>query len=119
MKSELNRMNLHRLYQSLCIWVLVGGVLLVSCSGGLNVKIGPKELKGGGITFLVPTETSSSSQLPGSISYRGQTVKAETNGNSLTINGKDYGKLTKGDVVDIRDVSNILVNGKKRNPVSP
>jgi hypothetical protein len=50
----------------------------------------------------VPTETSGSSQGDGGITFDGESVKAETDGKKLTVNGKDYGALSTGDKVDVR-----------------
>jgi len=77
------------------------------------------ELTGEGITFLVPTETSSSSSGSGGITFDGESVKAETDGKKLTVNGKDYGALSTGDKVDLREKGKVLVNGVERIPVTP
>lgn len=77
------------------------------------------ELNGEEITFLVPTETSSSSSGSGGITFDGESVKAETNGKKLTVNGKDYGALSTGDKVDLREKGKVFVNGAERKPASP
>ena len=77
------------------------------------------ELNGEGITFLVPTETSSSSSGSGGITFDGESVKAKTDGKKLTVNGKDYGALSTGDKVDLREKGKVLVNGAERKSVSP
>ncbi len=91
---------------------------LTACKFKATVSNG-QELKGEGITFLVPTETSSSSAGTGGISFDGKSVKAETDGKKLTINGKDYGVLTSGDTVDLREKGKVVVNGAERLPVVP
>jgi hypothetical protein len=91
---------------------------LTACKGKFFVSNGA-ELKGEGITFLVPTETSSSSSGTGGISFDGESVKADTDGKKLTVNGKDYGALSTGDIVDLREKSKVLVNGSERKPVTP
>lgn len=46
-------------------------------------------------------------------------MKAETDGKKLTVNGKDYGALSTGDTVDLREKGKVLVNGAERVPVTP
>jgi len=77
------------------------------------------ELKGEGVTFLVPTETSSASSGDGGITFDGESVKAETDGKTLTVNGEDYGALSTGDTVDLRGKGKVLVNGAERKPAAP
>lgn len=93
-------------------------LLLSGCKFNASLNSG-EELKGEGITFLVPMETSSNSQGTGGITYNGKSVKAETDGKKLTVNGKDYGALTTGDQVDLREKDKVLVNRVERKPASP
>jgi len=93
-------------------------LLLSGCKFRASLSHGD-ELKGEGITFLVPSETSGSSQGTGGITFDGKSVKAETDGKKLTVNGKDYGALSRGDKVDLREKGKVLVNGSERNPSSP
>ena len=85
-------------------------LLLSGCKFKASIRNGD-ELKGEGITFLVPTETSGSSQGTGGIAFDGKSVKAETDGKKLTVNGKNYGALSTGDKVDLREKGKVLVNG--------
>jgi hypothetical protein len=97
---------------------LIAFMSLTACKFKATVGNG-QELKGEGITFLVPTENSSSSAGSGGISFDGESVKAETDGKKLTVNGNDYGVLSTGDTVDLREKGKVLVNGALRNPVVP
>jgi hypothetical protein len=56
---------------------------------------------------------------PGGIEFNGESVKAKTDGKTLTVGGKDYGTLKSGDVVNLRAKGKILVNGVERSPVTP
>lgn len=93
-------------------------LLLSSCKFKASISNGD-ELKGEGITFLVPSESSGSSQGTGGITYDSATVKAATDGKKLEVNGMDYGTLTTGDKVDLREKGKVLVNGVERKPASP
>ncbi|MCW1923345.1 hypothetical protein OKA05_12340 [Luteolibacter arcticus] len=97
---------------------LLAVVLLGSCKFKAVVSSG-SELKGEGITFQVPDETSSSSSGSGGIEFNGESVKAKTDGKTLTVDDKDYGALKSGDVVDLREKGKVLVNGAERSPVTP
>lgn len=90
---------------------------LSSCKFEASLSNG-EELQGEGVTFLVPTETSSSSSGSGGISFDGESVKAKTDGEKLTVNGKDYGALSTGDTVDLREKGKVLVNGTERKPAT-
>jgi hypothetical protein len=91
---------------------------LSSCKFEAKLTTG-SELKGEGITFLVPTESSSASQGTGGIQYEGDSVKASTDGKSLTVDGKNYGTVKAGDVVNLREKGKVLVNGAERPPAAP
>ena len=97
---------------------LLAVLALGSCKFKAAVSMGT-ELKGEGITFQVPDETSSSSSGAGGIEFDGESVKAKTDGKTLTVGGKDYGTLKSGDVVNLREKGKILVNDVERSPVIP
>jgi hypothetical protein len=68
----------------------------------------------GGGKYVVPIETSSHQELPGNFSYRGETVSfADTRG-TLQVNGRNYGGVKAGDVVDLTTQGKVLVNGTER-----
>ena len=92
-------------------------LMLSGCEFKASINSG-EELNGEGITFLVPNETSSSSQGTGGITYDSVTVKAKTDGKKLTVDGKDYGTLSTGDKVDFREKGKVLVNGTERKPAT-
>jgi hypothetical protein len=73
----------------------------------------------GGVTLQVPTETSNSTSGNDGIEFNGESVKAKTDGKTLSVNEKDYGSLNPGDVVDLRKKGKVLVNGAERTPVEP
>lgn len=91
---------------------------LGSCKFKASISSG-SELKGEGITFQVPTETSGYTHGTGGIEYSSDSVKAKTDGKTLTVDGKNYGALKSGDVVDLREKGRVLVNGTERTPVAP
>jgi hypothetical protein len=97
---------------------LLAVLALGSCKFKATVSTGT-ELKGEGITFQVPDETSSSSSGTGGIEFNGESVKAKTDGKTLTVDGKAYGAMKPGDVVNLREKGKVLVNGAERSPVSP
>jgi hypothetical protein len=97
---------------------LLAIALFGSCKFKATVS-GGTELKGEGITFQVPDETSSSSSGTGGIEFNGESVKAKTDGKTLTVDGKGYGALKAGDVVNLREKGKVLVNGTERSPATP
>lgn len=97
---------------------LLAIALLGSCKFKATVSTGT-ELKGGGITFQVPDETSSSSSGTDGIEFDGESVKAKTDGKTLTVDGKNYGALKAGDVVNLREKGKVLVNGSERSAATP
>ena len=99
-------------------FLLLSLLAFTSCKFKASIS-GGSELKGEGITFQVPTETSSSTEGTGGISYDGESVKAKTDGKTLTVDGKGYGDLKAGDVVNLREKGKVLVNGAERAPQTP
>jgi len=89
---------------------------LSACKSDSNPE-GNKEIKGAGITFIVPNEFMEYRHDEKGIRYVGDSVKAVTDGKTLKINNKDYGTLKKGDVVDLRTKGKVLVNGDLRERV--
>ncbi len=61
-------------------------------------------------------ETSDATTGTPGITYQSERFSAETNGKTLTVNGKDYGALNKGDIVDFYEYPTIKVNGEIRRP---
>lgn len=98
------------------LFLLLAASSLTACKFKAGISNGA-ELTGEGITFLVPTETSSSSSGSGGITFDGESVKAKTDGKTLTVNGANYGPLTTGDKVDLRTQGKVTVNGVVRDPV--
>ncbi|RYD36285.1 MAG: hypothetical protein EOP86_06395 [Verrucomicrobiaceae bacterium] len=98
--------------------ILILFLFLSGCEFKTSFSSG-EELKGEGITFVVPHETSSYSQGSGGITYSSATVEAKTDGKKLTVGGRDYGALSMGDKVDFREKGRVLVNGVERKPIAP
>ena len=73
-------------------------------------------VQGAGITFKVPFESNSISNGNFGIKYESETIKAETNGKILYVNGKNYGSVKSGDIVNFKNPSVVLVNGNERSP---
>jgi len=94
---------------SLLALVLAGCEVKVSSSDG-------KKYEGAGVTFVVPMETSSVQNGPTGIKYEGKSVKAVTDGKTLTVNGKNFGQLQTGDVVDLTAPGVVKVDGVERQP---
>jgi len=70
-----------------------------------------------GITIIVPRESYSSGSDDNSIRYEGESVKFSLVDKRVTINGRDYGSLAFGDIVDLRHEGKVFVNQLERAPV--
>ena len=93
--------------------------LIVACD--VSIESGTDSMQtfqGAGITFKVPFESNSVSNGTFGIKYKSDTIKAETNGNVLYVNGKNYGSVKVGDIVNFKNPNVILVNGEERNPIT-
>ena len=88
---------------------------------GCNVSIneGGQRLEGAGVVFVVPLQSNQAQFGPGGIDYRSDTVTASTDGQQLQVNGRAYGALQAGDVVDLTDPNAVSVNGQARAPSGP
>lgn len=95
--------------------IFAAAISLASCKYKVGITNGT-ELKGKGITFLVPLESGASSAGTDGIQFTGETVTAETDGKTLTVNGLNYGSLSVGDIVDLRSPGRVTVNGTLRAP---
>lgn len=102
--------------KALATLLFVPVLVLSACKYEAKILNGA-ELTGEGITFLVPQESNEASSGPGGIKFEGESVKAETDGKILTVNGLNYGKLALGDIVDLRSPGSVTVNGNLRVPV--
>ena len=89
--------------------VLVAAILLFGC----HVPVGPR-LTGAGVTFVVPLQTSQADHGSSGINYKSETFTASTDGKTLLVNGKGYGALKVGDVVDFTEPGVVKVNGAVR-----
>lgn len=100
---------------------LIVGSLMAACIIGCTVEVDgdiddKHSYEGGGITFQIPMETSTAQTSPVGIDYEGPRFKAKAENGTLTVDGKDYGKLANGDIVDFYEYPAIKVNGSVRNP---
>ena len=93
-------------------------VLLLSCAGcDFQVTVSEKNrYSGAGIIFEIPLENSDAITGTPGITYQSERFTAETNGKNLTVNGKNYGALNTGDIVDFYEYPTIKVNGEIRRP---
>jgi len=91
---------------------LLVAALLVGCN--VSVDSGGQRFSGGGVTFIVPLQTSRVTNGPFGIDYKSENLTASTDGTALLVNGKQYGSLTTGDIVDFTDPGIVKVNGASR-----
>jgi len=87
-------------------------LLLASCN--VHVSGGGQKYVGAGVTFLVPMQTSNVINGTEGIKYESKTLTAETDGKTLTVNGKSYGAVHAGDTVDLTTLGVVKVNGVVR-----
>ena len=90
-------------------------MLLAGCEVKINVAE-KNQFKGAGIVFEIPMETSDATTGTYGISYKSERFSAESDGQHLLVDGKDYGNLRTGDIVDFYDYPTIRVNGTVRFP---
>ena len=91
--------------------------LISACD--VSVESGTESMQtfhGAGITFKVPFESNTINHGDFGIKYESNTIKAETNGEALYVNGISYGAVKSGDIVNFKDPSVVLVNGHERSP---
>ncbi|QMV71717.1 hypothetical protein HS961_02075 [Comamonas piscis] len=88
---------------------------LAGCKVSVNTGSGSR-LEGAGVVFIVPLQSAESQYGTGGINYRSDTITASTDGKHLIVNGKSYGSVQAGDVVDLSDVRVIKVNAQPRAP---
>jgi len=92
--------------------ITLAAALLFGCK--VSVNTGGQHFSGAGITFVVPVQTSRVTNGPFGIDYESEKVNASTDGRTLLVNGKFYGKLKAGDVVDFTEAGVVKVNGVLR-----
>jgi len=91
--------------------------LISACD--VSIESGTESMQtfqGAGITFKVPFESNTINHGDFGIQYESDTIKAETDGRALYVNGKNYGAVKSGDIVDFKNPSVVLVNGEERRP---
>jgi len=93
-------------------------VLLSLALHGCNVTVsaGGQRFEGAGVIFVMPLQTSDVSNGTFGIDYKSTNLNASTDGRSLLVNGKAYGALKSGDVVDFTQAGSVKVNGVPRGP---
>ncbi len=92
--------------------VVLAAVLLSGCH--VSVDSGGQKIVGAGVTFVVPYRTSQISSGPSQIDYRSEGLNASTDGDTLLVDGRSYGGLSPGDVVDLTEQGVVKVNGVAR-----
>ncbi len=95
-------------------------ILCIACAlpiGGCGDTVDPgrPRFTGAGVTFAVPLESSQVEKGPAGIDYRSETIAASTDGRGLRVNGRRYGPLEHGDVVDLTAPGIVKVNGVARS----
>jgi hypothetical protein len=101
-------------FRRLLVLVLLSAAL-PGCKVDFSASPGQR-YAGAGVVFIVPLETSSVDDGPAGIDYRGKSLTARTNGTDLFVNGKSFGSLSAGDVVDFTQPGVVKVNDKVREP---
>ena len=106
------------------IWKSTGfNVDMSTGSGGQNVNVavgsGGQQFSGAGITFVMPMRTSNVKYGPEGIDYKSKKLAASTDGKMLLVEGKAFGSVTAGDMVDFTEPGIVKVNGVLRTEVSP
>jgi hypothetical protein len=86
--------------------VLAASLSLAAC----NFSFGGQHFAGAGVTFVVPFQNSHASNGALGIDYESSTLVAITDGKLLVVNGKLYGTLKQGDVVDFTEPGIVKVN---------
>ena len=93
-------------------------VFLLTLQGcDVTVSTNGQRYEGGGVVFVVPLQTSEVSNGAFGIDYKSTRLNAHTNGKSLFVDGRGYGSLDAGDVVDFTEFGVVKVNGVPRNPI--
>jgi hypothetical protein len=87
---------------------------ITACEFKVNVSE-KNELKGAGIKFQIPMETSAADTSEHKLSYESKRFKAQTDGDKLWIDDASYGSLNHGDIVDFYEYPTIKVNGEIRS----
>ena len=96
-------------------------LLVAGCDFRSSAKVGvadSKKMESRGVTFLVPVETSSSQDGDFGFNFDGETVKAETKGDTLYVGGKSYGIVKRGDIVDLTSPKKVVINSIEQQPIS-
>lgn len=91
---------------------LAASLLLFGCE--VSVNSGGQRFTGADVTFVVPHQESEATRGPLGIDYKGDSLSASTDGKILVVNGKPYGTLKPGDVVDLTELGVVTVNGVSR-----
>lgn len=103
--------------RSACLAILaLAFVTSTACKPGTTLTDGV-EIKGGGVTFVVVSETSTSAYGDDGIEYKGESARAKTDGKTLTVDGANYGPVAAGDKIDLRTKGKVSINGTLRTPV--
>ena len=93
---------------------------LIVVTLGCDVKVGvqahnSRSYTFGGVKYVVPIETSSHQEMPGRFTYTGDSVSFSDTAGTLVVNGKNYGAVKAGDIVDLTKTRKVVVNGSERS----
>ena len=92
-------------------------LLVTGCDVKLGVQAGNnRSYNVRGVKYVVPVETSSHQETPAAFSYTGDSVSFADTGGALLVNGRNYGAVKAGDVVDLTTKGKVLVNGTELTP---
>ena len=93
---------------------ILAALFLASCN--VHVSGGGPHYTGAGVTFITRLESAKATYGTDGINYESDTLKAATDGKTLIVNGKSFGKVQPGDTVDFTDSGIVKVNGAVRRP---
>jgi hypothetical protein len=71
-------------------------------------------IAGRGVDYIVPWETSDVEETDTRFKYKGESITVVESGGRLTIDGKEYGAVNKGDKVNLLTKGTVIVNGTER-----
>lgn len=110
-------LNITPMIMNMLKYVLCSLLLLVA---GCDVKVGVqgqnnRSYNVRGVQYVVPWETSSHEETPGTFKYRGDSVSFTDSQGVLQVNGRNYGTVKTRDVVNLTTKGKVFVNGTERS----
>ena len=112
-EENLSKQLMKMVHYAVCSVLL----FVAGCDVKLGVQAGNnRSYNVRGVKYVVPIETSSHQETPGAFSYTGDSVSFADTGGALLVNGRKYGAVKAGDVVDLTTKGKVLVNGTEWTP---